>query len=1438
MPVKNKESRKNPGGSFKIRWSLSFFVVIGLVLLISIPVSVMGLATYLRSRSLMQEQATSQFKSIVNTSASEVNQVEKSSQSYLKDLITDVATHSILMDLVKDPTSESSRFLARVQLNTYLRQTPLLGTRGADQISVILPNGTIVVSTKEDLAGKQVDGLTEIKELIGKNATTTVYGLGDWYPEEYTLISTRTLTPGNSNNFLATILITAPTARFEQVLASTGAVLSQSSAYFVTQNSDLVGIDAATGNFTRLTMPYKQRMSLVDILKSPSGEGSFQFDTAVDGRVMGYAKWVPSINTGIYLTVPEKVVFQQANTLIPFSVLLVLLSVLAAAALAFLGARYITRPLVQLSNAARKFAEGDWTGRVRLNRSDEIGLLANSFNNMVDQLSDLYRSMENKVEERSRHIRSASEIGQIATSANSREEIAQKTVKLVIERFGFPFAAIAILDSSGSNAVVTAVESTDQSVKGMMGRLLPVGGVSLIGWVAQNNQVRVIKDTAEENEFTTTLLQTGSRSEIAIPISVGNQVLGVLEVQSAGSQGYDQETISVLQTVSNQVANGLQNMRLLEATQINLEETTLLYQASRRITTTQSEEEILKIFSETLMKTPYMVGIFAVQTNFISVISIIDPENPQATASAQGITLPLKNLSASLAQSNYVILDDLTTRSDFDHLLSFFTRRGCHTAAIFPVVVNGSLSRVFILGSRESIALTETSLQPFAYLFEVITTTLDRFHILETLQHRVSELQTISSVSQAISAETDVYQLYHLLHQQVMQIIGSDISFLVANYSAKEQMISIPYIYENGELLSVNPFPLGEGLTSYLINTRQPLMMVKDTEAQTQKLGAKIIGMPAKSWLGVPLILAGEVIGAIILQDTNKEERFNETDLALFTTLAPQIATAIRNAQLVTEMQQALRAYDQERFLLNTLLENIPEQVFFKDGQGRYLRVSQSFAHQIGLNSPVEVINHTESELDHTIDPDESRETFERILTSGQAEKTLEKIGEGDAATWQEKSQIPMLNQEQLPVGILGIAHDVTDLKRSEEVANHRAEYLRISQEIARDTSLTLEIEALLRNAVEMVRERFNFYHASIFLIDEKGEMAELKESTGEVGQQMKARQHRLAIGSKSLVGKATGEGIPVVINDVTAEPDYFANPLLPETRSELVIPMKFAEKVIGAIDVQSTVFNAFSKESVTILQMLADQMAIAINNASLFSNTQKNLEQHRMIHRVTVTASTAQDVDAALLNTATALHEKRPDDRIAIYLLRPSGHLEIHSTAGFEERNPSNTLIDLGQGLVGKAAQTRQQMVVKDFFDTKSGETVSLRTRSAIASPIVFNNQLIGILYAENPLPNAYQEFDEEVFLSLANTLGAIITNARLVGMVRQQVERQRQLYEVTNRIRQTVDIRTIMQVSANEIARTLDAHRARINLNPEEVAKTKASIGGNGHEVEEEKK
>jgi len=684
-----------------------------------------------------------------------------------------------------------------------------------------------------------------------------------------------------------------------------------------------------------------------------------------------------------------------------------------------------------------------------------------------------------------------------------------------------------------------------------------------------------------------------------------------------------------------------------------------------------------------LNNTPFFITVFFTVTgNRLQVVQYSDPQGRDAQSTIpRGIELPLSEIEGCLKEG-HVYVDLRTPISLPPPLVAYPRQLGCETAAYVPILQEGHLRGLVLIGARVGQDLSEDVITAFARTVRVTAASLQPGNSpTEPLnERRTMEANAIDSLAAQASSATDLGVFYSLIHEQVRSVIG-DHGFLVAVYDEKTNSIRIPYLFEEGTFSSIDTFPVGEGLTSILLRTGEPLMLVEDTEKRAAAMGAKITGKPALSWLGVPLIARGEAIGAMIVQDLHQEHAFDNDDLRFMVAVANQISGPIHNARLLGESQQAALQF----------------------------------------------------------------------------------------AT---------------------------------------------AAEIARDISSSLELDDLLHKAVEMIRSRFNFYHASVFLKDPSEEFVVIREATGEAGAQLKRSGHKLAIGSKSVVGFVAGNGEPLTVNDTARDATYYANPLLPETRSEAASPLKIGDRIVGVLDVQSIQPYAFSEDNLRTLQILADQLAIAVVNTELFAETQEHLAQHRLLHHITTTAASGTTLDEALQSAVNGLQVTLGGDRVSILLVdREKKCLEVKAAVGYAS-NVFDLRIPIGTGITGWTAAHRKTLRLNNVLQDTRYIEASPNTRSEMAIPLLYRSELLGVLNVESEQLSAYAESDEELLGTLGGSLAAIIANARLLEQIRAQAERERILFEITDKIRRTTDMDTILATTVSELARAVGANRAKIKL------------------------
>ncbi|HUH98006.1 MAG TPA: GAF domain-containing protein [Anaerolineales bacterium] len=186
--------------------------------------------------------------------------------------------------------------------------------------------------------------------------------------------------------------------------------------------------------------------------------------------------------------------------------------------------------------------------------------------------------------------------------------------------------------------------------------------------------------------------------------------------------------------------------------------------------------------------------------------------------------------------------------------------------------------------------------------------------------------------------------------------------------------------------------------------------------------------------------------------------------------------------------------------------------------------------------------------------------------------------------------------------------------KRAEETLRRRNEYLAAAAEIGRLVTSTLDLNTIFSRTVNLVGERFGYYHAAIFVVEETGFNAVLVEATGEGGEEMKRKGHTQPVNSYSIIGRAIQIGAPVVVNNTAMDGTHKLNPFLPYTRAEAAIPLRVGTRVIGVLDIQSPTIDAFREDDMGVLQILTDQVAIAIDNARSYELSQQAVKDMREV--------------------------------------------------------------------------------------------------------------------------------------------------------------------------------------------------------------------------------
>ena len=366
------------------------------------------------------------------------------------------------------------------------------------------------------------------------------------------------------------------------------------------------------------------------------------------------------------------------------------------------------------------------------------------------------------------------------------------------------------------------------------------------------------------------------------------------------------------------------------------------------------------------------------------------------------------------------------------------------------------------------------------------------------------------------------------------------------------------------------------------------------------------------------------------------------------------------------------------------------------------------------------------------------------------------------------------------------------------EQTERRARQLETSAEVSQIASSILDLDKLMPQVVNLIKDQFGYDHVQIFLMDKDDRYAELRASTGEPGVQLLSIGHKLEKGSQSVIGQVTLNAEPTIALDTSdARVIHRPNPYLPLTRSEMALPIINKDIVIGALDVQSNQPNAFGEEDVTVLRTLAAQISVAIDNAHLYERSEQRAEEMGFLFSVTSSAANADNVELALqnvvdlllLNYANTLSagvylvEEPMEDPIAefrdsqkqgVVTEEKARLMQIVALAGSNQPLSEVEKVAIGdaENLLGVIAEDMSPILIADTREEPTYLPLVSSARSAIIVPQTSGEEIIGLLVLESNKVNNYREDSIRLLLTLSGTLAAIIQNARLLETIQQTNE------------------------------------------------------------------
>ena len=446
--------------------------------------------------------------------------------------------------------------------------------------------------------------------------------------------------------------------------------------------------------------------------------------------------------------------------------------------------------------------------------------------------------------------------------------------------------------------------------------------------------------------------------------------------------------------------------------------------------------------------------------------------------------------------------------------------------------------------------------------------------------------------------------------------------------------------------------------------------------------------------------------------------------------------------QDITERKQAQEALADERNLLRALIDNIPDFVYVKDTQGRNILANRSCAQRTGLTEPEQMLGTT----DYDFFPRELADRYtaddQKVIQSGQPllgheEPTLDGAG---TPKWISTNKVPLRDGQGKIYGLVGVGRDITERKQSEEKLASQAEELRRrNDELARlyrasgslISGASLSHQELAQKIVEVVQQEFGQANCSLLTVSrESNELLRLAAAGPYTGQ---VKNKRLSLDGPGLVPQAIRTGATINVGDVRSVPEYVSN--WESARSELAIPLKIGNQVVGVIDVQSSEQQGFSPDDERLMSIFAERAALALEHSRLNTQTEKHLQQLLALRTIDMAISSSFDISmtlGVLLDQITRLLGVHAVDILAFNT--PTQTFKFAGERGFRNHSLHHIQIKFGAGYAWNLVRERQMIVVPDIRAEADGlqRTPDLSAEqfiTYIGIPVLAKGQVKGVL-------------------------------------------------------------------------------------------------------------
>jgi GAF domain-containing protein/DNA-binding response OmpR family regulator len=965
----------------------------------------------------------------------------------------------------------------------------------------------------------------------------------------------------------------------------------------------------------------------------------------------------------------------------------------------------------------------------------------------------------------------------------------------------------------------------------------------------------VTPEILEEYDQPAVIQGEPAKSGMFVPLVVAGHATGIISLQNVDREhAFNDADLRLLTTLAGSLSVALENARLFEETRQRNAELALINDVQRGLAENLEMQAMYDLVGDRLQE------IFDAQ---VVAISVLDDSAlvrfPYIIEKGERLTVEPQapiGIRKHVLETREPLLVEAVTPELLEKYQAppVLVGEPPKSSVWVPLVVAGRATGVISLQNVEKErAFSEADQRLLATLAGSLSVALENARLFEETKQRNAELALINDVQRGLAMNLEMQAMYELVGDRLQEIFDAQV-LDIGILDRDSGLMQWPYSFERGVRYEYTPQPLS-GVTQHVIDSRETLLLNDQVEERIAELGGATMWgseeMPG-SMLLVPLVVGGEAIGRISLQNLDREHAFSESDVRLLTTIAGSLSVALENARLFEETKQRNAELAVINDVQRSLAENLDIQAMYDLVGDRINEIFDTQAVDIGILDREDGLLH----YPYTIEkgerfPDEPTpiggfakhvmETREPLLINDNMHERAAEFGSTVIQGEEPKAIlfVPLVvgGEATGRISLQNIDHEhafsesdlrllttiagslsvaLENARLFEETRQRNAE-LALINDVQRGLAENLEMQAMYDLVGERIGEIFDAQTVDIGVVDEAAGQIWFPYS---LERGVRLIDHPIEIMGFRKIALETRE--PVVVNeDMERRCIEAGNPLAiagAPSKSSVFVPLIVASRQTGVISLHNLDReHAFSEADIRLLTTIAGSLSVGLENARLFEETRQRAAELAIVNNVGQALAEQLELDALIDRLGDQLVEVFSAD--LVYVALHNTETDMIEFAYYSEHGnrQENAPMRFGEGLTSRILQTKEPLLLnqESAFAETGVAVVGTPAKSYLGVPILAGSSSIGVISVQSTeKAGRFGEADSRLLSTIATNVGIAIANARLYQETGRRASEMAALAELGREVGSLLELDPILRRIAERACELLDADTSAVFL------------------------